>query len=149
MSELKAPGGATQEKRTLVEDGTTFKGSMTSTCPILVKGSVEGDVQAPAVTVASSGSVSGKVKAGELKSDGSLSGEFDVDRVQLSGSVKDNTVIRAKSLEVKLAVTSSKMQVVFGECELEIGDKPTLEKPVDKPQENGKSVPPPPGSTTS
>src|SRR5688500_673007 len=149
MSDLKSPGGATQEKKTLVEEGTTFKGSMTSTVPIMVKGGIEGDVQAPSLTIATSGTVSGKVKAGELKSDGALSGEIDVDRVQLSGTVKDNTVIRAKSLEVKLAVASSKMQVVFGECELEIGDKPTLEKPVDKPQENGKSVPPPPGSTTS
>jgi hypothetical protein len=34
------------------------------------------------------------------------------------------------------------MQVVFGECELEIGDPPTREKAADK-QENGKSVPPP------
>jgi len=28
------------EKRTLVEEGTSFKGSMTSTCPVLVKGGV-------------------------------------------------------------------------------------------------------------
>jgi cytoskeletal protein CcmA (bactofilin family) len=147
MSELKSPLGgaanATQEKRTLVEEGTSFKGSMTSTVPIFVKGGIEGDIQAPSVTVAATGAVSGKLKAGELKSDGVLSGEFDVERVQLSGSVKDNTVIRAKSLEVKLAVASSKMQVVFGECELEVGERPTLEKAIEKPQENGKSVPPP------
>ena len=105
MSDFKTPLGAATEKRTLVEEGTTFKGSLSSTCPILVKGGIEGDVQAPSVTVAASGTVSGKVKAGELKSDGSLAGEFDVEKVQLSGSVKDNTVIRAKSLEVKLSVT--------------------------------------------
>jgi hypothetical protein len=35
------------------------------------------------------------------------------------------------------------MQVVFGECELEVGDQPTREKIVDRSQENGKSVPPP------
>src|SRR4051812_11731775 len=113
------------EKRTLVEEGTTFKGSMTSTCPVLVKGGVEGDIQAPSLTVASSGTVSGKVKAGELKSEGSLAGEFDVEKVQLSGSVKDNTIIRAKSLEVKLTASSAKMQVVFGDVELEVGEQPT------------------------
>jgi cytoskeletal protein CcmA (bactofilin family) len=142
MSDIKTAAGAT-EKRTLVEEGTTFKGSLTSTCPILVKGGIEGDISAPSLTVASTGAVSGKVKAGELKSDGELSGEFDVDKVQLSGSVKDNTVIRAKSLEVKLAVTGSKMQVVFGECALEVGEQPSREKTEDKPKENGKSVPPP------
>jgi len=152
MSDLKPLGAtgtsATQEKRTLVEEGTSFKGSMTSTCPILVRGGIEGDIQAPSLTIAASGVVSGKVKAGELKSDGALSGEIDVDKVQLSGSVKDNTVIKAKSLEVKLAVTSSKMQVVFGECELEVGEQPTREKAVEKPQENGKSVPPGPETTS-
>lgn len=143
MSDLRNPIGSATEKRTLVEEGTTFKGSLSSTCPIFVKGGVEGDIQAPSLTVAASGTVSGKVKAGELKSEGSLAGEVDVDKVQLSGSVKDNTVIRAKSLEVKLTASSAKMQVVFGECELEVGDQPTREKLVDKGQENGKSVPPP------
>ncbi len=142
MNDLKNPGAT--EKRTLVEEGTTFKGSLTSTCPILVKGTINGDLEAPSLTVAATGSVSGKVKAGELKSEGELSGEFDVDKVVLSGSVKDNTVIRAKALEVKLSVTGSKMQVVFGEVQLDIGDMPSREKaePV-KTAENGKSVPPP------
>lgn len=145
MSDLKTGLGASAtEKRTLVEEGTTFKGSLSSTCPIHVKGGIEGDISAPSLTVAATGSVSGKVKAGELKSDGELSGEFDVEKVQLSGTVKDNTVIKAKSLEVKLAVTGSKMQVVFGECELEVGDQPSREKTEPKPQENGKSIPPPP-----
>lgn len=142
MSEARNPLGSATEKRTLVEEGTTFKGSLSSTCPIFVKGGVEGDIQAPSLTVATTGTVSGKVKAGELKSEGSLAGEFDVDKVQLSGSVKDNTIIRAKSLEVKLSVPNSKMQVVFGECELEVGDQPTREKAADKPHENGKSIPP-------
>lgn len=148
MSEARNPLGSATEKRTLVEEGTTFKGSLSSTCPIFVKGGVEGDIQAPSLTVATSGTVSGKVKAGELKSEGAIAGEFDVEKIQLSGSVKDNTVIRAKSLEVKLAVASTKMQVVFGECELEVGDQPMREKAEGKPQaaqqgDNGKSVPPP------
>jgi cytoskeletal protein CcmA (bactofilin family) len=143
MSDLRNPIGSATEKRTLVEEGTTFKGSLSSTCPIFVKGGVEGDIQAPSLTVATSGTVSGKVKAGELKSDGAIAGEFDVDKVQLSGSVKDNTVIKAKSLEVKLTVSNAKMQVVFGECELEVGDQPSREKAADKAHENGKSVPPP------
>jgi cytoskeletal protein CcmA (bactofilin family) len=148
MSEARNPLGSATEKRTLVEEGTTFKGSLTSTCPIFVKGGVEGDIQAPSLTVATSGTVSGKVKAGELRSEGSIAGEFDVEKVQLSGTVKDNTVIRAKSLEVKLTVASSKMQVIFGECELEIGEQPSREKTEGKPQENGKSAPPPPPETT-
>jgi len=139
---MNDPKNATTEKRTLVEEGTTFKGSLTSTCPVLVRGTISGDLDAPSLTIATSGAVSGKVKAGELKSEGELSGEVDVEKLQLSGAVKDNTVIRAKTLEVKLAVTGSKMQVVFGEVALEVGDQPSREKAEPK-GDNGKSVPPP------
>src|SRR5580658_1130413 len=111
-------------KRTLVEEGTELKGSLTSTCPVLVRGRIEGEVQAPALTVSPSGAVHGRAKVGELGAEGELSGEFDADVVKLSGSVKDRTVIRARSLEVKLASETGKLQVVFGECELEVGEPP-------------------------
>jgi len=112
------------EKRTLVEEGTELKGSLTSTCPVLVRGKIEGDVTAPALTVSPSGAVSGKAKVGELQAEGQISGEFDADVVQLSGKVHDRTVIRAKTLSVKLAAESGKLQVVFGETELAVGEPP-------------------------
>ena len=139
------------EKQTLVEEGTQFKGSLTSSCPIVVRGKVEGDLTAPSLTVSPSGSVRGQVKVGEMRSQGELAGEFDADMVQLSGTVRDNTVIRAKSLEVKLSAPSAKMQVVFGDVELEVGDAPTQTKAEPKPDgkdgkdgkpEATKSVPP-------
>ena len=110
---------------------------MSSECPIEVRGHVEGDLSAPALAVSPSGAVHGRVKVGEMRSQGELAGEFDADVVQLSGVVKDNTVIRAKSLEVKLAPPNGKMQVIFGECELEVGsehvEKPMVSEPLDKP----------------
>ena len=110
-------------RRTLVEEGTQFKGSLSSDCPIEVKGKIEGDLNAPALAVSTSGAVHGRVKVGQIQSQGEIAGEFDADVVQLSGTVKDNTVIRAKSLEVKLAPANGKMQVIFGECELNVGDE--------------------------
>ncbi len=117
-------GAKQTDKRTLVEEGTELKGSLTSTCPVLVRGKIEGDVAAPALTVSPSGAVSGKAKVGELQAEGQISGEFDADVVQLSGKVSDRTVIRAKTLSVQLASTNGKLQVVFGECELAVGDPP-------------------------
>jgi cytoskeletal protein CcmA (bactofilin family) len=114
---------ATHGRKTLVEEGTQFKGSLSSNCPIEVKGRIEGDVSAPALSVSASGAVHGRVKVGQIRSEGELAGEFDADVVQLSGTVKDNTVIRAKSLEVKLVPQNGKLQVVFGECELEVGSE--------------------------
>jgi cytoskeletal protein CcmA (bactofilin family) len=132
-------------RKTLVEEGTQFKGSLVSDCPIEVKGRVEGDLTAPALTVSASGAVHGKVKVGEMKSQGELAGEFDAEVVQLSGTVKDNTVIRARSLEVKLTPANGKMQVVFGECELEVGTEPLpRELPRDKTPSLRPPTPPPP-----
>jgi cytoskeletal protein CcmA (bactofilin family) len=116
MNDPKNPtsGSATTEKRTLVEEGTRFKGSLSSTCPIVVQGSVEGDVDGPSVTVSATGAVSGKIAAGALKSAGKIAGDFDVDSAQIAGSVDNNTVIRAASLDVKLTAPSGKIQLTFG-----------------------------------
>jgi cytoskeletal protein CcmA (bactofilin family) len=113
----------TDEKQTLVEEGTSFKGSITSTCPVVVRGRIEGDIETPALTVSASGAVHGKAKVGVVQSEGEIAGQFDAETVQLSGRVLDNTVIRANSLEVRLA-SSDKMQVVFGNCELNVGGDP-------------------------
>jgi cytoskeletal protein CcmA (bactofilin family) len=112
---MNDPKNSATEKRTLVEEGTTFKGSLQSTCPIHVQGSIEGDVIGPAVTVSPTGAVSGMVEASSLKSAGKISGEFDVESAQLAGTVAKNTVIRANSLDLKLSVTGSKLQLTFGQ----------------------------------
>jgi cytoskeletal protein CcmA (bactofilin family) len=112
-----------KNRKTLVEEGTQFKGALSSDCPVEVKGRIEGELNAPALSVSPSGAVHGKIKVGEIRSQGELAGEFDADVVQLSGTVRDNTVIRAKSLEVKLSQPGGKMQVIFGECELEVGSE--------------------------
>ena len=155
MDNLKS--GDAGGKKTLVEEGTQFKGSLSSSCPVVVKGRVEGDVSAPSLQVSATGAVHGKVKVGEMQSHGELSGEFDADTVQLSGSVKDNTIVRAKSLEVKLAPATGKMQVVFGECTLDVGEAPSKEAAINPPKReadkavvakaNGPSVPPPAEAT--
>lgn len=105
-----------QAPRTLVEEGTEFRGSFMSSCPIEVKGRVEGDVAAPSLAVTETGAVRGKVKVGELRSRGEIAGELDADVACLSGIVKDNTVLRTKSLEMKLTPAGCRTQVIFGTC---------------------------------
>jgi cytoskeletal protein CcmA (bactofilin family) len=124
MSNTQRPNAAA--RHTVVEEGTEFKGALTSSCPIDVRGRIEGDVTTPALTVSATGAVHGRAKVGSVRSEGELSGEFDAESVELAGSVRDNTVIRARSLEVKLASAPGKLlQVTFGECELSIGAEPT------------------------
>jgi cytoskeletal protein CcmA (bactofilin family) len=111
-------------KVTVVEEGTEFRGTLTSSCPVDVRGRVEGELATPALTVSASGAVHGRAKVGEVRSLGEISGEFDAERIELAGVVRDNTVIRARSLDVKLASERGKLQIIFGECELSVGEEP-------------------------
>ena len=143
----------TNTKQTIVEEGTEFRGTLVSTCPIVVRGRIEGQIDTPSLTVSERGAVHGKAKVGTIRSQGELAGEFDADVVELAGRVKDNTVIRAKSLEVKLATDENRMQVMFGECELQVGDSPDDEGGPKrgrkgKREGEGESNPPPPPPVT-
>jgi len=113
-----------ETKKTLIEQGTEFKGTLTSSCAIVVMGKVEGEMKGPSVEVTESGVLSGKAKVTELRSRGELSGEFDAEMVELSGRVRDKTIIRAKSLEVSLQRAEGGIEMVFGDCELAVGDAP-------------------------
>ncbi len=114
-------------KHTLVEEGTEFTGKMSSSCPIVVMGKVEGEVAGPSIHVTQSGVIAGTVKVKELRSAGEVAGNVEADSVRLSGRVRDRTVIKARSLEVALAAEKGAMQVTFGECELAVGDEPNKE----------------------
>lgn len=124
---MSEKNGLPTGKHTLVEEGTEFKGSLSSKCPIVVMGKVEGEVAGPVIHVTSSGVVAGNVKVKELQSAGEVAGEVEADSVRISGKVRDKTVIRARSLEVSLTSSKGGMEVVFGECELAVGDEPSKE----------------------
>ena len=117
-------------KHTLVEEGTELKGTITSNCPIVVMGKVEGEISGPTIHVSQSGVVAGKVKVTELRSAGEVAGEIEAETVRISGRVRDRTVIRARTLEVTLSRESG-TEVTFGECELAVGDEPSKQAAID------------------
>lgn len=110
-------------KQTIIEDGTEFDGSVRSQCAITLSGKLKGELSAPSLTVTPTGSLHGQVKVTQLRSQGEISGEIEAESVELSGRVKDQTVIRAHTLEAKLNQTSGGLQVTFGNCELQVGQK--------------------------
>jgi cytoskeletal protein CcmA (bactofilin family) len=116
-----------QDKQTTVEEGTQFKGILNSTCQVMVRGVVDGDLTAPIVIVSETGTVVGNVKAQSIWSEGVLAGRVDAEDVHLSGNVRSDTVIRARTLEVKLQRTKEKLEITFGECILDVGDDPSIE----------------------
>ncbi|HEX4338052.1 MAG TPA: polymer-forming cytoskeletal protein [Polyangiaceae bacterium] len=111
-------------KQTLVEEGTELKGTLKSSCQVVVNGKIDGEIVAPSLTVTASGTVLGTVRAQKLRSEGTLAGDIDADDVYLSGTVRSNTMIRAKKLEVKLGTDRGKLEVSFGECMVEVGEDP-------------------------
>lgn len=111
------------EKRTLVEEGTELTGSLRSTCPVTVRGSIDGEIAAPSLAVSASGRVKGRAKVEELVSEGEIAGHFDAGNVRLSGVVRDDTILKAKTLEVKLA-SDDGLVVAFGKAFLEVGEPP-------------------------
>jgi cytoskeletal protein CcmA (bactofilin family) len=150
----KADKNEAQMKQTTVEEGTEFKGTLQSTCQVMVRGVVEGDLTAPTVIVSETGTVVGNVKAQCIQSAGILAGRVDADDVYLSGSVRSDTVIRAKTLEVKLH-SNNKVEITFGECILDVGEDPAAEAfdsaPASgaKAQQPRRSAPPPPDAGDS
>jgi cytoskeletal protein CcmA (bactofilin family) len=109
-------------KQTVVEEGTEFKGTLKSSCAVVINGTVDGEMDAPEITVSRSGSVAGSLRATRLRSQGTLSGKVEATDVFLSGVVRSNTSIKAKRLEVKLGSDQAQIEVNFGECALEVGD---------------------------
>lgn len=138
---MSEKNGLPSGKHTLVEEGTEFKGTMSSNVPIVVMGKVEGEVAGPIIHITPSGVVAGNLKVKQLHSAGELAGEVEAETVQISGRVRDKTVIRAKSLDVSLNVQKGGMQVVFGECELSIGDEPNKEAAIAAATEPAKVEP--------
>lgn len=114
---------STGERMTIVEEGTEFRGAITSSCGLLVHGRISGELTSPGLTITPTGIVSGKIRVGSLTSQGEIKGELEAEHARLSGKVSDDTVIVAKTLEVKLA-SEGRMTVTFGETKLEVGDDP-------------------------
>jgi cytoskeletal protein CcmA (bactofilin family) len=133
-------GQDAKKRTTFIEEGSAFKGEFSSDCPIVVKGRIEGNITGPSLSVTATGAVAGSVKVGVIECEGELAGHFEADVVKLSGRVRDNTVIRAKSLEVKLAPEKGMLQVVFGECNLEVGDMPSKEAALSDAQARAASL---------
>ena len=111
-------------KQTVIEEGTEFDGSIRSQCNITLSGKLKGQVSAPSLIVTPTGSVHGQVKVSKLKAQGEVAGELEADSVELSGRVNDQTVIRARTLEVMLTQSEGGLEVKFGNCKLEVGDRP-------------------------
>jgi cytoskeletal protein CcmA (bactofilin family) len=106
-------------KQTLVAEGTEMKGCLQSTWPVVVNGTVDGEVDAPELTITRIGAVLGTIKTTRLWSRGTLSGKVEATDVVLSGAVRSNTIIRATHLDLKLGSSEKgSLEVIFGDSNI-------------------------------
>jgi cytoskeletal protein CcmA (bactofilin family) len=112
------------EKKTVIDEGTEFKGTLTSTHPVVARGRIEGEVNGPALEVAEGGVVVGKAKVTELRSSGELSGRFEAEEASLAGLVRAGTVIVAEAVEV----ADSDVPLALEDCELHVGKPPSADE---------------------
>jgi len=133
---------AEETKRTVIESGTEIDGAIRSERPIVLSGSVKGQITAPSLEVTQEGTVKGTIKVSRFSCKGEVGGEVFAEAVELSGHVCDATVIRSKTLDVKLAQGESGVEVTFGSCELQVGDLPARAhaKPTTSTSESSKMI---------
>ncbi|MET0390728.1 MAG: polymer-forming cytoskeletal protein [Polyangiales bacterium] len=127
-------------KQTTIEEGTKFTGTLESTCQVVVRGEVDGELNAPTLVIAETGTVVGNVRAQSIQSSGVLAGRVDADDIFLSGRVRSDTVIRAKTMEVKLQSNKQKLEITFGECILDVGEDPSKDVRVGAIDETTSAV---------
>ena len=110
-------------KQTVIEAGSEFKGTLKSSCAVVVNGTVDGQVDAPSLSVANTGKIHGTIKTKTLRSQGTLSASVDAEEVFLSGAIRSKTVIKTRRLEMKLASSNdSQLEVHFAASVLETSD---------------------------
>jgi cytoskeletal protein CcmA (bactofilin family) len=116
MADSTSSGSPQTGPVTIVEEGTRFIGDLSSSCPILVNGQIEGAVKAPAVTVTDSGACQGNVEAKTITCRGSVAGVLEADTIELSGTIARNTVVRAQRLKLNIESTTGRIELSFGQA---------------------------------
>jgi cytoskeletal protein CcmA (bactofilin family) len=99
----QATGETQAIKQTLVEAGTVLEGTLKSSYPVVVNGTIDGEIDAPTLSIGSSGVIVGVIRSTTLRSQGTVSGRIDAGEVFLSGIIVERTVVKARRLELKLA----------------------------------------------
>jgi cytoskeletal protein CcmA (bactofilin family) len=134
--------GAGARRGNVIDEGSTFKGVISGNSTVTIRGTLEGEVEGPALEVEQGGVLVGKAKVTELRSRGELAGQFEANDVELSGKVRDDTIIRAANLLVAATVGAgsdgAEPQAVFGGCQLEVGEVPSKEEIIRRVLSAGK-----------
>jgi cytoskeletal protein CcmA (bactofilin family) len=125
-------GRAPDGRASVIDQGAVFKGTITATSTVIVRGVLEGEITGPGLEVDASGVVVGHAKVTKLRASGELEGTYEAEQAEVYGRLRDGVLIRADSLTVANSEEDTSTHVFFGECELEIGPLPSQEQAVSE-----------------
>ncbi len=125
-------GRPPEGRASIIDQGAVFKGTITATSTVIVRGVLEGEITGPGLEVDASGVVIGHAKVTKLRASGELEGTYEAEQAEVYGRLRDGVLIRADSLTVANSEEDTSTHVFFGECELEIGAMPSQEQAVSE-----------------
>jgi hypothetical protein len=123
-------GRAPDGRASVIDQGAVFKGTITASSTVIVRGTLEGEITGPGLEVDASGVVVGHAKVTRLRSSGELEGTYEAEQAEVFGRLRDGVLIRADSLTVANSEEETSNHVLFGEVELEIGALPDQQQAV-------------------
>jgi cytoskeletal protein CcmA (bactofilin family) len=132
MTTKNGNGRPADGRGSVIDQGAVFKGTITASSNVVVRGVLEGEVTGPGLEVDSTGVVVGHAKVTRLRSSGELEGTYEAEQAEVFGRLRDGVLIRADSLTVANSEEDTSAHVFFGECELEIGPLPSQEQAVSE-----------------
>jgi cytoskeletal protein CcmA (bactofilin family) len=132
MSSKPGNGRPPDGRSSVIDQGAIFKGTITASSNVVVRGVLEGEITGPGLEVDSTGVVVGHAKVTRLRSSGELEGTYEAEQAEVFGRLRDGVLIRADSLTVANSEEDTSTHVFFGECELEIGPLPSQEQAVSE-----------------
>lgn len=109
-----APARSEPASPSVLAPGAVLKGSIRAPGPLHLQGTVEGDVQAPHVSLGEQGVLLGRLKCGHFVLDGQMDGEVLCREFTAGETARISGVVRCNVLNLKLGA-SINADVLIGE----------------------------------
>lgn len=96
---------AAMSEPSVLSRGVVLKGTIVAPGPLHFQGHIEGEVEAPQVSLGSHGTVTGRITCGDLTLDGFVDGEIVCKEVNAGASARIKGVIECESIHLELGAT--------------------------------------------
>lgn len=101
----EAGGGEPAAEPSVISRGVVLKGTITAPGPLHFQGSIEGEVEAPQVSLGNHGTIKGRVKCRDFSLDGFVDGEVVCKELSAGASARLKGVVECDSIHLELGAS--------------------------------------------